>query len=225
MVRPFVAGAVRHAGSPRLLDCGCGTGHNLRLLGEFGRATGFDLTWAGLSIARSRGESRIAQASVASLPFPAAAFDAVTSFDVLYCLDARSERQAVDEMWRVLKPGGGLVVNVAAMPVLHGNHSILSAEVRRYTRSGLQALLEQSGFAIERITYTNATLFPLMLAVRVTQRLTGLAPAEDALAEISVPREPINAVLSAALRVEAAALRAVDLPFGSSLLCLARKPA
>jgi hypothetical protein len=63
-----------------------------------------------------------------------------------------------------------------------------------------------------------------MLAVRTAQRVSGLSPAEDALAEISVPREPINTVLSAALRVEAAALRAVDLPFGSSLLCLARKP-
>lgn len=225
MVRPFVARAAQHAASPLLLDCGCGTGNNLLLLGEFGRATGFDLTRSGLSMARARGESRIAQASVASIPFPDATFDVVTSFDVLYCLDTHCEHRAVEEMWRVLKPGGGLVVNVAAMPILRGNHSILSAELRRYTRSGLRALLEHSGFAVERITYTNASLFPLMLAVRTVQRVMGLAPAEDALAEISVPHEPINAVLSAALQVEAAALRAVDLPFGSSLLCLARKPA
>ncbi|MEW5982102.1 MAG: class I SAM-dependent methyltransferase [Acidobacteriota bacterium] len=225
MVRPFIAQAVAHVCRPRLLDCGCGTGGNLRLLGDFGDATGFDLTWSGLAIARARGERRVVRASVDSVPFSDATFDGVTSFDVLYCLEAGLERRAVAEMWRVLKPGGGLVVNVAAMPILHGDHSIVSAEVRRYTRQGLQGVLEEAGFAIERLTYTNAALFPLLLAVRTWQRVTGLSPADEALAEITVPLEPVNALLSGALWAESKVLRIASLPFGSSLLCLARKPA
>lgn len=225
MVRPFIARAVAGMPAPRLLDCGCGTGHNLGLLGEFGHATGFDLTWTGLSIARNRGASRIVRAGVGDVPFPDSSFDAVTSFDVLYCLETDLERRAVQEMWRVLKPGGGLVVNVAAMPVLRGNHSILSGEVRRYTRAGLRCLIERSGFAVERLTYTNATLFPIMLSVRTVQRVAGLSPPEAALTDVSVPAAPINAMLSAALWLEAGALGVTDLPFGSSLLCVARKPA
>lgn len=225
MVRPFVARAVAGAVRPQLLDCGCGTGGNLRLLGEFGAASGLDLTWSGLSLARARGETRLVRASVGDVPFPDASFDAVTSFDVLYCLESDLERRAVEEMWRVLRPGGGLVVNVAAMPILRGNHSVLSAEVRRYTRPGLRALLEGAGFTVERVTYTNFALFPLLLAVRTGQRLAGLSSADDALAEITVPREPVNALLSAALWIESQALRVSDLPCGSSLLCLARKPA
>jgi hypothetical protein len=128
-------------------------------------------------------------------------------------------------MWRVLKPGGSLIVNVAAMPILRGNHSILSAEVRRYDRPRLRALLASAGFTVRRITYTNATLFPAMLAVRLAQRFAGFAPEAQATTEITVPPAPVNAVLAGALAVEAGLLRLTPLPFGSSLLCLASKPA
>ena len=210
----------------RLLDCGCGTGTNLRVLLEpYGRAWGFDLTWTGLQFARAAGAARVAQASAAAVPYPSAAFDIVTSFDVLYCLPDEVERESVREMWRVLKPGGAAVVNVPAMEILRGNHSVLSAELRRYSRASLRARLEAGGFRVERITYTNAALFPLMLGVRVVQRVVGLAPESEAEGEITVPPRPVNAALSALLAVEAGLVRAVPMPFGSSLLCLARKPA
>ena len=77
----------------------------------------------------------MARASVTAVPFPSATFDLVTSFDVLYSLDEADERTAVAEMFRLLKPGGFAIVNVAAMPTLTGDHSVLSRERRRYTRA------------------------------------------------------------------------------------------
>jgi SAM-dependent methyltransferase len=221
LLRQATAGVVR----PQLLDCGCGTGNNLELLSTFGRAYGFDLTAVGLHLGREAGRTRLARATVAAIPFPDDAFDVVTSFDVLYALDEPVERLAIAEMFRVTRPGGHILINVAAMESLRGDHSVLGHEVRRYSRESLSRLVEQSGFSILRITYTNAVLFPPMAISRGFQRWRGLAAEEDAAQEIRVPAAPINLILTAALRLESLWLRRFDNPFGSSLLCLARKPA
>jgi SAM-dependent methyltransferase len=224
-VTPLLKDAAAGRPHPRLLDCGCGTGANVALLDTFGRAYGFDLTDIGLRIGREAGRTRLARASVTAVPFPTAAFDIVTSFDVLYSLEDADERAAIAEMYRLLKPGGFAIVNVAAMHVLRGDHSVLSHEIRRYSRDDLRARLERAGFVIERLTYTNATLFVPLAIARLIQRRRGLRRESEAGSEISVPSEPINAIMTAVMRLEAWWLRWFDAPFGSSLLCLARKPA
>ncbi len=221
-VRPELARAVAGVADPRLLDCGCGTGSNLALLREFGRACGFDFNRTGLQLARQAGQA-VARASVAAIPFADASFDVVTSFDVLQCVPAEVERAGVAEFHRVLKPGGRLIVNVAALEVLSGGHAVLSVEYRRYTTAALRDLLAGAGLIVERLTFVHATLFPLMLPVRVVQRWRGGgAPGEF---DITVPPAPVNALLTGLLGLEAAALRVVDMPIGSSLMCHARKPA
>jgi ubiquinone/menaquinone biosynthesis C-methylase UbiE len=218
---PLLAESVSGRTSSTILDCGCGTGHNLELLRKYGEAVGIDLTWTGLAFARSRGERAIAQATAAKLPFPDDAFDVVTSFDVIYALDDSTESAAIREMFRVLRPGGCLVLNVAAMDLLKGNHSVLANEVRRYSRSTLASRLTGAGFRIRRMSYTNATILPIVAAVRLVQRASG---HEESHEEISIPPAPINAALTAALAVEARLLRFINMPFGSSLMALAQKP-
>ena len=221
-VAPLVAEAVRGRPDAAILDCGCGTGHNLALLRQHGRATGIDLTWTGLAFAHARGERAVAQASATRLPFGDGRFDVVTSFDVIYALEDADETAALQEMHRVLRPGGHLVINVAAMDLLKGNHSVLAGEVRRYSRKSLGERLTRTGFEVRRMSYTNATILPAVAAVRLLQRVSGHEESQE---EISIPAAPINAVLGAALAVEALALRVINMPFGSSLLALARKGA
>ncbi len=219
-VEPLVAAA---AGGRQLdiLDCGCGTGHNLALLRRYGRAYGIDLTWAGLQNARTRGDRRVARATVAALPFGAGQFDLVTSFDVLYALEDEVETRAIAEMGRVLKPGGVAIVNVAALDALRGNHSVLAGEIRRYSRSDLARRLAAAGLHVTHSTYTNFSILPMVAAVRLRQRLSGHVETQE---EIAIPPAPVNAVLSGLLAVEAAALRVVNMPLGSSLLAVAQKP-
>jgi SAM-dependent methyltransferase len=223
-VRPLVAEAVAGCPSPAILDCGCGTGANMVMLGQYGRSFGFDISWEGLQYARGYGQTRTAHASITQIPFAGTSFDVVTAFDVLYSLSEEQEALAIREIFRVLRPGGTLIVNVAALPILRGSHSVFGSELRRSTRRRLRHILSHGGFEVVRLTYTNFVLFPLMLAVRTGQRLMGLPSPEEAGVDISVPPAAVNETLSAMLRLEAKALRRLDMPIGSSLLCVARRP-
>ena len=224
LVAPFVRRATAGIASPRILDCGCGTGANLAFLEQFGRAYGFDLSAVGVQLARLAGRTRLARASVVAAPYPSGAFDLVTSFDVLYSLEDRDERTAIAEMMRLLKPGGHAVINVAALELLRGDHSMLSHEVRRYTKQMLRTRLVAAGFDIVRLTYTNVATTPPLMGWRSFQRWRGLRTEASAQQEIEVPPAPLNAVLTAILAAESLWVRRFDAPFGSSLLCLARKP-
>ena len=223
-VTPLIRYALADRSTPRILDCGCGTGANLSLLGRFGQAYGFDLTETGLQLGRLAGRNRLARASVTAVPFPSASFDLVTSFDVLYSLEDRDERLALNEMYRLLKPGGFSLINVAALEILRGDHSILGREVRRYKRADLRDHVVDAGFDIVRLTYTNASLVPVLAVQRTYQRWRGLKPEEEADHEISVPPAPLNGLLTGVVWLESLWLRRFNAPFGSSLLCLARKP-
>jgi SAM-dependent methyltransferase len=222
-VTPLLQRATEGRSRARILDCGCGTGSNLALLDRFGRAYGFDLSPTGLAFGREAGRTRIARASVTAVPFPSDFFDLATSFDVLYSLSDEHEIAALREMHRIVKPGGFILVNVAAMDALRGDHSVLSRELRRYSRTMLAEHVMRAGFTVVRITYTNCSLVLPMLAARALQRRRGLRGEADAQQEIAVPPAPVNALLSGVLLAESVWLRWFDAPAGSSLLCLARK--
>ena len=222
LAQQFLTAALNGSRPALIVDCGAGTGRNLEWLGHYGPALGIERSVVGLREGR-RHRRRLVRATVARLPLPDACASVATSFDVLYCLDDETERLAVGEMWRILKPGGIALANVAALDILHGSHSALTNEVRRYTRPRLAGLFEAAGFQIERMTFTNLVTFPLALAVRATERLTGRAGTPSD-ADLRTPMAPVNAVLNAALTVEAGVLRLTNLPVGSSLMMVARKP-
>jgi SAM-dependent methyltransferase len=208
--------------TPRLIvDCGAGTGRNLDWLSALGPAIGVELSPTALAYGRQRGR-RLVRATLMALPFADESVDVATSFDVLYAFDAADGRRAVAEMRRILRPGGIAAINLAALDILKGSHSKLTEERTRYTRRGLRALLTESGFEIERLTFTNMTPFPFALAVRVFERLTGRDRTGSA-AALKVPPAPVNAAFDALLALEAAWLRIGNLPVGSSLFAVVRK--
>jgi len=205
----------------RIVDCGTGTGRNLDWLREYGPVVGVEYSPVGLREAR-RHDRRVAQATVTALPFTDASVDLATSFDVLYCLDDDTERRALSEMRRVLKPGGLVLANVAALDILHGAHSTLTMEVRRYTPSRLRSRLTDAGFRVDRMTFTYMTPLPFALAIRGFQRLTGRSSTASE-ADLRVPPAPLNMAFDAVLKAEAGLLRVMNLPIGTSLIAIARK--
>lgn len=224
-VSPLIEKAVAGRTRPRLLDAGCGTGANLEFLKQYGTPFGLELLARGIQFGHARGLPRLIQGSVTHLPVADASVDVVLSFDVLYCLESPAEQAAIRETYRVLRPGGSVVINVAALEMLKGDHSALGGEVRRYTKRELREKLERAGFQVMRLTYTNASLFPITATVRALQRLRGVKTEGENKGDFYVPPAPVNALFSGALALEAKLVAAgIDMPAGSSLLCLAKKP-
>jgi|RhiMethySRZTD1v2_1073278.scaffolds.fasta_scaffold00044_41 SAM-dependent methyltransferase len=205
----------------RLVDCGCGTGHNLQLLHPHGKAVGFDLGEVGPARARATGFA-VLRGDVTQIPLASDSFDVATSFDVLQCVEA--DLAAVREMARIVRPGGVVIVTLAALDALRGDHAEVWHEVRRYTPATARRLMNEAGLKPERVSYMFASLFPLMASVRFAQRVTrrfGRTVRPDT--DITVPSGPINLLLTALVSAEAALVRHVPMPIGSSLLVVARK--
>ena len=220
-VAPVMAQVANGRKGLRLLDCGCGTGGNMALLAPYGRAVGFDLSQGGLSAARADGRV-VAKADITRLPFLDNSVDVATSFDVLQCV--QDDVSALREMARVLRPGGTVVLTLAALDVLSGDHGEVWGEVRRYTPARARALVHHAGLRVERVQFMFASLLPLMLAVRAVQRVSRPFRAVRDDTDIRVPPAPLNEALSYVVRGEAAMSRYVPSPIGSSLLVVASKP-
>lgn len=205
-----------------ILDAGCGTGGMLARLMPYGAAVGIDLAPHAVRIAQDRRGCTAIRGSLTALPFRDDSFDAAVSLDVISDAGVDVESAALDELHRVLKPGGRLLLNLPAFAALAGEHDVAVRTARRYTVKEARALVERHGFVVERCSYWNMALTP---AVWLVRRLSRRKPLDAATAhsDITPPAAPINRALLGIARLERRLLRRVPrLPFGSSLLLLAR---
>ena len=209
---------------PRILDAGCGTGGMATRLRPYGQVYGIDLAPYAVAVCREgRGLRETAVASITELPFPDDCFDYAVSLDVISDAGTGNDALAVAELARVLRPGGRACLNLPAYRWLAGEHDLAVETTRRYTRGEVHDLIAAGGLVIERITYWNCALLPLVAASRAASRLRGRS-ATAARSDVTVPAAPVNAALGTIARLEGQLLRRVDLPTGSSLLAVARKP-
>lgn len=202
----------------RILDIGCGAGANALELSAFGAVTASDRSLDALAYVRSRGVERVVAAEAPRLPFADASFDLVTAYDVIEHVE--DDRGFVRELARVLAPGGTLAVHVPAWPSLWSGHDVALDHKRRYTRPGLRQLLERSGLRIERLSWTNCAIFVPVAASRWLRNRFGTG---DDSANLGVVPAPVNALLRAVGRVEAALASTTGLPFGVSLAAIATR--
>ena len=203
---------------PRILDVGCGTGANLLMLSKYGEAEGVDVSEDALAFCRERGLDKVRLGAAEELPYEDNSFDLVTAFDVVEHMD--DDLAGLTEMQRVLRPGGRVLLFVPTFMFLWGLQDEVSNHRRRYRLPELRRVLERAGFEVERTTYANITFFAPILFVRKLMQWTGMRAASENNINVSA----LNGVLGGLFGAEGAILRYLNLPFGVSGLCVARKP-
>ena len=208
----------------KILDIGCGTGAMLDELKPFGTVVGADFSPEALQFCVTRGApADLARADVRRLPFADASFDVVTAMDIIEHID--DDKAASSEIFRVLKPGGRLLVTVPAFPSLWSEHDEALHHFRRYTQPRLKDLFQRVGFHVSKISYTVTTLFP---PIWVYRQLSNLLPKKregsEKKANLVNFAGPVNAALLSLSRWETGLVQTRNLPFGVSVVCVAEKP-
>jgi SAM-dependent methyltransferase len=148
--------------------------------------------------------------------FAAASFDAVVTADVL-CHAAVDPDAALAELYRVLRPGGRLVVNMPAYAWLLSAHDRNVHNVRRWTASFTRATLRRAGFTDVRARYWNGLLLPLMVVQRKL-----LARGAGAASDVAAFSPWLDATLHAITAIERRL--PVPLPAGGSVIATAIRP-
>jgi SAM-dependent methyltransferase len=203
----------------RILDAGCGTGGNLNFLSQFGEVTGVELDNGAAALARDRGNCTILKGSLPDkMPFAGQQFDLIVLLDVLEHID--DDKASLRTLQNLLVPRGFLVLTVPAFPFLWSMHDKEHHHKRRYRAKGLQEIIESAGLRIQYLSYFNTWLFPLVAAIRLARRVV---PASEVGHDINLPKPLINRMLKALFSSERHWIGQHRMPFGVSLLAVARK--
>ncbi|MBR58986.1 MAG: hypothetical protein CMH54_13335 [Myxococcales bacterium] len=210
----------------RVADVGCGPGTTLSWLSHLPRIVGIDRAALCLELARERApNAELIQANAEELPLKDQQFDLIFCLDILEHLE--HPEKAVEELYRILKPGGILISTVPAWQFLWSEHDVALGHHRRYRKKAFKNLLQGGGFEVPRISYYNFFLFPPIASVRVAQRLIGSKTVEEgdaASSDVKVMPRAINGLLESVLGGERHLLRHINLPFGVSLIATGQRP-
>ena len=218
ILEALIKRVVRPPQDARILEVGCGTGHNIPMLKEFGTVEASELDHSARTLANQRHPGTVKEARLPDLSmFERNAYDLIALLDVLeHVPDDLASLRAIH---RRLKPGGALLLTVPANPWMWSAHDAAHHHFRRYTRANLEDLFLRAGLEVQLLSYFNSLLFPLIAAARAVGKITRRESADDRL-----PRDVVNSALKRVFGLEAGLIGRVPMPFGVSLVAVVRRP-
>lgn len=204
----------------KILNIGCGTGANFKILKKFGKVTGIDSSEEALKFCHKQEFNNVRLGKAERLDFKNESFDLITVLDVLEHLN--DDQKALREFYRVLKKGGQVLITVPAYRFLWSEHDEALHHRRRYMASDLHIRLNNAGFQVLRRSYCISFAFPAILAYKLFRGLFPKSPDKPKTSYIILPKV-INNFLILLLKLEAFLLKHIDFPIGTSIISLARK--
>jgi SAM-dependent methyltransferase len=219
ILEALIKRVVRPLEKARVLEVGCGTGHNLAMLGRFGKLDACELDKCARAVASKRLGRQVRVAKLPDLSmFPRNGYDLIALLDVLeHVPDDLASLRAIH---MCLKPGGALLMTVPANPWMWSAHDAAHHHFRRYTKKQLEELFLRSGLEVQLLSYFNSLLFPLVAVARVLGKITRKDSADDKL-----PSAPVNWALEKIFSLERGIIGRLPMPFGVSLVAVVRRPA
>jgi len=202
-------------GEARILEIGCGTGHNLPMLAGFGTVDAIEIDPAAREIASERLGKPVGAAPLPELPgIERGAYDLIAVLDVVEHIE--DDVAALAAMKSCLKPGGKILIAVPAHQWMWSAHDVVNHHHRRYSKGTLVSAIEKAGLRPRKLTYFNSLLFPLAAAARIAGRLTGRDDSDD-----SPPPVPLNKAFEAIFRLERHLVGRAPMTPGVSIVTLA----
>ena len=198
----------------KILEIGCGTGHNLPMLAGFGTIDAIEIDPAARAIASARLGKPVSASPLPMLPdVPRGHYDLIAVLDVVEHIE--DDVAALKAMAACLAPGGKILVTVPAHQWLWSAHDVVNHHHRRYSKNTLAAAIAKAGLRHNGLRYFNSLLFPLAAAARIVGRMTGKDDSDD-----SPPPPVLNAIFERIFRAERHLLGRVPMSPGVSIVTL-----
>jgi len=198
----------------KILDAGCGTGEFIPLLEKHGQVYGIDNSQEAIKICKNRG-FQAKRGSLLSVPFSDGFFDLTLALDVIEHID--NDLIALRELKRVTKPDGLILITVPAYQFLWSAHDLAHHHKRRYSSKILKNKLKEAGFEILKLSYFNTILSPIIISLRLIKKLI-----HSKKPDIGTVNPLLNYLLKLLFYIEAPIIKYFNLPFGISLVAVAR---
>lgn len=206
----------------QILEAGCGTGGNLQMLSRHGQVSAMELEEIACQLANQRQVTQVKRGSLPdNIPFDLQ-YDLILILDVIEHLD--NDLSALKALYYKLKPGGYLLVTVPAYKFLWSEHDEINHHKRRYRLKDLKQIVRKAGYGISYGSYFNTFLFPVIAIVRSLAKLLPKQNKNQPSSDLVLPSKPVNQILKWLFASERYFINRFPLPFGVSVLLLARKP-
>lgn len=202
----------------KILDIGCGSGLMLNALEQIGDTYGMDMSDDAINFSKEIFSGTVKKGMLPdNIPYDEEYFSLIVALDVIeHVNDDRASLKAIRSH---IAEGGQAVISVPACMFLWSEHDVLNEHKRRYTLEELKGKLIDAGFTIEKISYFNTFLFPLISLVRMINNLLKRKGAS----EIDLPHPAINYIVEKIFSLEKYFLRIMNFPIGVSVLAVVRK--